>query len=368
MTVAESHQSSFSSPLERSREVIKRCAQQFDPDHLTITVSGGTDSVVAADIMARLGPEYGLTPDSITHINTGTGIPQSRLTARLLAELHDLEWIEQGYRNEQDALAHRVLDNGWPASYQGSPSTGGHGLEWANRKDKPMDEVYVLIDGQQLWVSGVRKLESKKRQGNVPDSGVERDRARRVWLSPICGWTDEEKREYIRSRRLPVSESYDELGFSGECTACAYDGGGLITSIDLLCPELAYALRSLAVWLYQRVLRGDVELEPKRLCWGWDVDTEDPDHEQTTLDDEEPVSKSMVGCDENSCATGESASWVRDLPDWQIVRRDDVLMWWNGRIEDVCDRFRHIGGQQRPPEAGDTSAARLADGGGSREQ
>lgn len=329
--------------MERAHEVVARCARQHEPDHVTLAVSGGTDSVVAADLFARLGPEYGLEPDSVTHIRTGTGIPQSRLTARVVADVHGLEWIEQGYRNQQDSLAARVLKHGWPGGYSGSPMTGGHGLEWANRKDKPMDEIYVQIDGQQVWCSGARRLESKKRQGNVPDSGVEQDKPRRVWCSPISGWTAAEKREYICDRGLPVSEAYIFLGFSGECTACAFDERGLLDNINLLSPELGHTIRTLAVWLYMRAVRGDVEIDAKQLCWGWEPEDEpEDDPEQETLTDDEETARAMVGCDEESCATRESPTWVLQLPDEQIVDRDDVLAWWNDGLKAVSERFTHL--------------------------
>lgn len=321
-------QQSFNDPVERSKEVLKRCAREFGElaEHITIAVSGGTDSVVAADVFARFAPEFGLQPDSITHINTGASIPQSRLVAEIIADIHDLEFIEQGYRKLDGALAVRVLNHGWPGGYAGSPATGGHGLEWANRKDKPMNAVYMMFEGFQIWVSGARKLESKKRQGNVPDSGVNRDKPRRAWCSVIGGWTSSEKQRYIKDRGLPVSESYLVLGFSGECTACAFDNQGLLTDIDLLSPELGYCLRTLAVWLYQRVRRGDIDLSPKRLCWGWDPDRNVEDTDQKTLSGD--TRQAMVGCDTESCKTRERPNWILGLPDTQIVTRSDITEYW----------------------------------------
>lgn len=319
-------QTAFNTPIERSREILSRLSRQYEFDHITIAVSGGTDSIVAADVFARLGPDFGLEPDSITHINTGAAVPQSKLAAKVVADMHDLEWVEQGYRNEQDSLAARVLENGWPGDYGGSPATGGHGLEWANRKHKPMEEVYVSIDGFQCWVSGARKLESKKRQGNVPDSGIEKDKPRRVWCSIISGWTSAEKRRYIKQRGLPVSESYQILGFSGECVACAHDNAGLITDLDLLCPELAFCIRTLGLWLYMRVKRGDVDLAPKRLMWGWDVDQEELETDQQQLTD---TAQNMIGCSEENCKTmDDRPEWVLQLPQNQIVDRSDVEAYW----------------------------------------
>jgi 3'-phosphoadenosine 5'-phosphosulfate sulfotransferase (PAPS reductase)/FAD synthetase len=323
--MSKSAQQSFTTPEKRTREVLRRCAKETDPDEVFLTVSGGTDSVVAADVMCRYGPEYDIQPDTILHINTGAAVPQTELVARIVADMHDLAFIRQGYRNDQDSLAERILANGWPGGYGGSPATGGHGLEWANRKSKPMGKVYADLDGQQLWVSGARKLESKKRNGNVPDSGIESDKPRRTWVSPIGGWTTAEKRRYIRERGLPVSETYLLLGFSGECTACSFDSQGLLTGLDLLCPELAHSIRTLALWLYQRAKRGDVDIDPKQLCWGWEPDktvVQEPDGSPDTAQE-------MIGCDPESCGGEIDAQWITELPQNQLVTRQDVCSWWD---------------------------------------
>lgn len=323
-TTVATKQASFTDPMDRSREVLRRLARQYDPDECVIASSGGTDSILAADVMCRLAPEYGIEPTKLVHINTGACIPQTELAAQIVAEMHDLEFVKQGYRNQRNALGPRVLSDGWPAAYGGHPSGLGHGREWANRKDKPMDAVYVEIDGIQVWVSGARKLESKKRQGSVPDSGIEKDKPRRVWCAVIGGWTDAEKRRYIRERGLPVSESYLLLGFSGKCVACSFDGQGLLTGIDLLCPELAYCIRRLAVWLYQRAKTDRVDIDPKQLCWGW----EPGKNNVQDFDGDPDTAQEMVGCDPESCGGNADIGWVRDLPANQLVTRDDVTEWW----------------------------------------
>lgn len=331
-------QSAFNTPMDRTRELLSRAESQgLFADEVTqlIAVSGGTDSVVAADVMCRIGSEFGFEPDAIVHINTGASVPQSRLTARVLADRHGIEFIEQGYRKQAHSLAARVLENGWPAGYAGSPATGGHGTEWANRKEKPMAEVYMQFDGQQTWVSGVRKLESKKRQGSVSDRGIggEKRKPRRTWIAPIVGWTSADKREYIQKHKLPVSQAYLVLGFSAECVACSFDDRGLLTDIDLLAPELSHAIRTLTLMLYQRVRGGELELAPKRLCWGWEPDGED------APEADEPDTQELVGCSAGSCSTRNAPEWIRNLPQDQIIDRDDVVTAWDGNRETVTQRF-----------------------------
>jgi len=284
--------------------------------------------------MCRHGPEYGFEPDAVAHINTGAAVPQSRLTAKVFAEMWDLEFIEQGPRNQRNALAPRVLRGGWSGAFPGHPSQPGHGREWANRKAKPMDAVYMMFEGQETWVSGVRKLESKRRSGNVADGAVQSDKPRRTWVSPIVGWTDAEKREYILKHNLPVSEAYLILGFSAECVACAFDDRGLLTDISILSPELAYALQSVATWLYQLAKRGDVDIDPKRLCWGWEP------NETADVSDTEPQTQEIVGCSAGSCSTRNAPEWIRNLEPKQIIDRSDVTTIWDGGISEVVDRFR----------------------------
>lgn len=337
-------QQTFSSPDSRSREVLSRASDQYgDVDHVVLAVSGGTDSIVAADIVARYGPEYGIEPDAVFHANTGTGVPQSRLTAKLLAEIHDLEYIERGPRRKEDTLAHRILENGWPGEYTGSFATGGHAIEWANRKDKPMDALYSDLDGMQMWISGGRVNESARRSVNIADSAIEvkERRNRRVWVSPIHGWTTNEKVEYLRKHGLPVSEAYLVLGFSGECTACSFDDAGLLDDLDLLSPELAHTIRSLTLWLYMRARRGDVDIPPKKLRWGWTLeDDEKGDGLNETLGDSDRAeTMDQLGCSATSCADHNIPEWIRDLPQWQIVDRADVLEVWDGNIDEVAARF-----------------------------
>lgn len=85
-------QTSFSSTESRSRGVLQRAARQYEFDSVIVAVSGGTDSTVAADVTCRYGPEFGIEPDAITFINTGASIPQTKLVAQTLADMHDLEF------------------------------------------------------------------------------------------------------------------------------------------------------------------------------------------------------------------------------------------------------------------------------------
>jgi len=159
-------------------------------------------------------------------------------------------------------------------------------------------------------------------------------------VSPLVGILDGEKQDLITEIGLPVSQSYEWLGISGECVACAYDDMQIIGDLNLIAPHLAYAIKSLTVWLYNRARAGQVEISPKQLCWGWEPQTDDqddPDQERF----EEPKEDYWIGCDDASCGTREVPDWIDKLPEWQIVDYKDVCDVANGDMS-VTNRFKTI--------------------------
>jgi len=346
-------QSSFAGPMERTEEVLERAARLHgDADHIVLATSGGTDSLVAADVVARKGPDYGLDADVVFHANTGTGVPQTLLAAQVFAALHGLAYIEGTPYREQDKVAPQVLENGWPGAYPGSFSSGGHAVMWATRKDRPMDGLYSNLPGKQIWISGGRLAESDRRSSTVANSAIDRKerRNRRVWVQPIHSWSDEEKRDYLLESNIPVSEAYLVMGHSGECNACSFDDAGLLDDLDLLAPEMARALRYLAAMVYAKVRSGELDIPPKKLRWGWEPDTydeDDVDDGQTTLfdsdsDAERAESMEIVGCSSTGCSDRNIPDWIRDLDADRVVDRADVLDAWDGNAGDVVDRFRSL--------------------------
>ena len=339
-------QTKFVDPIDSSKQIIKQASELHeDIDTVVLSISGATDSLIAADLAVRFFPDYGDYEFVVMHANTGTAVPQSKLTAKVFADIHDLEFIEAGPRNPQDYLAVRVLNNGWGGGYVGSPATGGHGLEWANRKNKPMQAVYMQIDGMQFWVSGTRVTESDRRSVNLGSRAVDKDNQspRRIWVSPIYSWDTADKIAYIKERGLPVSEAYEILGYSGECTACSFDDRGVLNDIEILSPELAYCIKTLAVWVGMRAVRGDIDIDPKQLCWGWDPeDGEDETNggqELLTPELEETTAQEMVGCAGGNCSTRQAKPWMSEIAQDQIITREDTYTAWNESVTNVSQRF-----------------------------
>lgn len=288
-------QASFASKEEKIHDVLE-LAGRHNFDHVIALVSGGTDSLTAVDAYNRYHTNHDLRAiDLVVQTNTGASIPQTLETARQFCRDRGLSYAEVRNQNPDRMLAPRVLSNGWPTERT-------HGFEFINRKQDTWDKVYSSFPGRILFISGGRVDESDRRAANLGDSafdlGETGDRhPRQSWVAPIHGLLDEEKANYIEENDIPETPAYDWLGYSGDCVACSFDDPRIVNEIEILSPELAYALRTLVVWVYQRIRRGDIDQPIERAVWGTkglEADPDDlPDPAQSEFD--------FGGC--SSCST-----------------------------------------------------------------
>lgn len=291
--MSATQQASFRTREEKTREVLE-AAERRDYDHVIAMVSGGTDSLCALDAYDRWNDDYDLPSiDLVVQTNTGTTMPTTLETAREFCADRGLPYIEVRNQHEPDPdadeedanyrmLAPRIVRNGWPANSQGGPGSGGHWMEFTNRKQDTWDKVYGGFPGQQLWISGGRVAESDRRAMNLGDGAVDfgetGDRhPRKTWIAPCHGWLDGEKAEYIEERGIPETIAYAVVGYSGDCTGCSFDDPRVVNEIEIVAPELAYALRLLVVWVYQRIRRGDIDQPIERCVWGTELPGDEPD-------------------------------------------------------------------------------------------
>jgi 3'-phosphoadenosine 5'-phosphosulfate sulfotransferase (PAPS reductase)/FAD synthetase len=259
-------QASFATPESKIHETLGLAARH-EFDHVIAFASGGTDSLTAIDAYDRFHDAHDLPGiDLVAQTNTGATVPQTLATARAFCADRGLAYAEVTQSDPDRKLAPRVLENGWP-------SQRTHGYEFINRKQDTWDSVYSGFDGRLLFISGARVAESDRRAANLGDGAVDIGetgdrRPRKSWVAPIHGLLDDEKQQYIREYDIPETPAYDILGYSGDCVACSFDDPRVVNEIALLSPELAYALRTLVVWTYQRIRRGDLDQPLARAVWG----------------------------------------------------------------------------------------------------
>jgi len=312
-----SAQQSFISRTEKTHQALAMAAQR-EYDAVIGLASGGTDSLCAIDAYDRYHEEHDLPAvDLVVQTNTGTTLPSTLETAREFCAERDLAYAEvcnqhepAGGSDNYRMLGPRVVRNGWPSNSQGGPGKGGHWMEFINRKQDTWDTVYGAFSGQVLWISGGRVAESDRRAMNLGDGAVDfgetGDRhPRKTWLAPCHGWLDEEKARYVEHYDISVTPAYDWLGYSGDCIACSFDDPTVLKQVATICPELAYCLSTLVVWVYQRIRRGGLNQPIERCVWGTELreqDGEDADHDGETCQRD----LRFAGCSEPSCKASKA--------------------------------------------------------------
>lgn len=303
---------------EKTRRALDMAARH-DYDRVIALASGGTDSLCAIDAYHRHHANYDLPPiDLVVQTNTGTTLPSTLETAREFCAERGLAYAEVRNCHEPDEdsdnyrmLAPRVVRNGFPADSQGGPGKGGHWMEFINRKQDTWDKVYGSFPGDQLWISGGRVAESDRRAMNLGDGAVDVGESgdrhpRKTWLAPCFGWLDEEKAEYVDRHGIPVAPAYPVLGFSGDCLACSFDDPRVLNEVRILCPELAYALSVLVVWVFNRIRRGDLDQPIARCVWGTPLAE---DRGEETDESTQQRSLRFGGCSAPECKASKAGGY-----------------------------------------------------------
>ena len=84
------------------------------------------------------------------------------------------------------------------------------------RKVEPLSRA---LSGLRAWVTGQRREQAVTRR-NLPVVEIDETHAGILKLNPLAGWTEQEVREYVRNRGLPVNNLH-EMGYpSIGCAPC----------------------------------------------------------------------------------------------------------------------------------------------------
>jgi 3'-phosphoadenosine 5'-phosphosulfate sulfotransferase (PAPS reductase)/FAD synthetase len=304
--VSDTRQQTFATPAEKTNETLAH-AKTVHYDAAIGLASGGTDSLCAIDAYRRYHNRHDLRGlDAVVHTITGTTVPQTTETIQQYCADHGIPFIPVRQADGDRMLAPRVLEHGWPMNVDGKP---GHWSEFVNRKLDTWDKILSYLGPRpetQLWVSGARHTESDRRARTLGDRAVSRgdpgDRRPQTWVAPCHGWTDGEKADYIADHDIPVTPAYDFLGYSGDCTACAFDDPRVLNDIYLLAPELAMSLSVLVQWTYTGIRAGEIDAPLKRAVWGMPHEDDEADY----VTDTDDRAQRFAGCSGPACRASKS--------------------------------------------------------------
>lgn len=270
----ETVQTSFVDPIDKIRRVLSKLeGQQFDL--VRINLSGGIDSFVAAEAIRRLGPEYGIEIDVAAHYQTGTNIPSTTECVQQYCADHGIPYIEGINPKLKERVGPQLLDYGQYGSGEGRVIIDRkHATAYVLRKERVEDGFYRGFSGDNmLSISGAYFDESdsrgRKMDGAIKWGETGKKKPRLTIASPIYALTTDEVDELADRWGVPKAPAYDTLGSSGDCTGCAYDQAGRFGNLWAEAPHLAFCHATLMVWVQMRRARGELNLPPERVIWGW---------------------------------------------------------------------------------------------------
>lgn len=235
------------SDLASAFAVLDEAYDTHQPTVVYALFSGGHDSLTATTIAAEWAKARKIHLP-VAHVNTGTGIAETRDFVLAACE-------QQGWP---------ILELHPPRSYRslvlemGFPGPGFHDrLAYPRLKERCIRTLCRMAGGKAMLVTGIRQQESTRRMAHVERVQVERDR---VWAAPIFDWSKQDCREFIDARGLPRNPVSDLLGMSGECLCGAMASPGELNMIAGLYPEKAAEIRA---------LEDEAEAKGLRACrWG----------------------------------------------------------------------------------------------------
>lgn len=239
----------FTNHLTSTQEITDRFQTQSNADYVYALVSGGGDS----DTACQVAQDFDITLDGVVHVNTGTGIEETRRYVMERCLDWDLPYIELTSVDDADEkrqtdgipLRERITD-GNPftnlnSSYHGVrrenddyeklvrkmgfPGPSMHWIMYLTLKHKPIKNFvkhHHKDDEDVAFVSGVRKQESDRRAKNMSEDGLTTNWDGCTVVSPIADWSDAQVSAYRVEHDLPSNPVSDILGMSGECLCGSY--------------------------------------------------------------------------------------------------------------------------------------------------
>lgn len=225
--------------VSEAHEILKEAVDTYNPTHVFGLFSGGHDSLCACHIASQ-HPRF----SGVVHINTGTGIPETR--DYVIATTEKLGWpLKEYHPPEKDRYENLVLD-------QGFPGPGHHYKMYQRLKERALRQVmrdHGNKNRKIVFVGGRRKAESTRRMQNVVhriETGAKTSpSSRTVWASVLFNWLPLDKTQYMKAHDLPSNPVVDLLHMSGECLCGAFASVGELEKIRTWFPSVAAGIDEL---------------------------------------------------------------------------------------------------------------------------
>lgn len=232
--------SDVSSQIDSAIECVRSAADKFKPVAIVGLFSGGHDSLTANIVAHEAGADCSL------HINTETGVPQTREFVFSTCDKNG--WRLREYKagdhinakGDPDPQSYRqlVLDHGFPGPFM-------HRKMYNRLKERQLShferDIGATSNKPVIYVSGMRTEESVRRMGNMrrdAETGTSKE-GRRVWVAPIHDFSKSDCGRCISACGMSRNPVVDLIHKSGECLCGAFADRNELDELRVWFPDVA---------------------------------------------------------------------------------------------------------------------------------
>lgn len=228
--------------------IVREAVSFYDPIKRFGLLSGGDDSAATVHALWMAG-----LIDAAVHINTGTGIPQTRKFVIDFCGSYAIPLLEY-----HPPVSYREI-----VLKEGFPGPGAHAYMYNRLKELCVDALVrdhkIKRSDRILLLTGVRSSESRRRMGHVQAIAQFDRRPCSIWVAPLMDWTKDDLAAYRATHGVPQSEVSALLHMSGECLCGAYAHPEEIKDIEAFYPNVARRIHA---------LENEVRAAGKHCVWG----------------------------------------------------------------------------------------------------
>lgn len=229
--------------IQDAKRIMDMAIDKYKPETILVGFTGGSDSLTLLHLMMELG--YPFKP---FFCNTGIGIEEQWEFIRSHCAKYNLGLIEQ--KPTYKLYKQIIIQNGFPG-----PSM--HKIIFNDLKMKSITAISKYYDSKTIIVTGVRLSESERRKINISSEIQKQDG--QIWVAPMMNWDDDDKDEYLETRKIERSPVSAKLGMSFECGCGAYATKGELEKVRYFYPNFAKVIDGLQDTLFKI-----------GFTWGWD--------------------------------------------------------------------------------------------------
>lgn len=239
--------------LQESLDTYNQAVAQFQPYAVVLMLSGGTDSMTAAEVTRTLN----IKVDFVLHGHTGTGIRETLEFVRSVAHLYGEKYIEA---SAEQAYEQYVLRKGFFGQGNTAHSYAYHILKRQRFQAALSKNIRFGKRGRNiLLLNGARIHESGRRKHNLNKVyNVDPSVKSNIWINLIHNWTTSACKVFLHDQKAPVNPVTQKLCRSGECLC-----GTMQTKAEA--EEISFYYPEWGEW------KKDLErrVREKGFNWGW---------------------------------------------------------------------------------------------------